>query len=132
MKHCSFLVVVLFLLSMSSGEPFNVKTVTRLMQLAQIRARRNRGSELTADSNHSLPIAGNLLGREFTVEQVNQKWVADTTHIDTNTSWIYKTTILDLLSRRIVSWQTSDRIDTKLATEIQFCSVSPSTFELAA
>jgi transposase InsO family protein len=98
-------------------EPCNVKTVARLMQRAQIRARRKRRFVSTTDSSHRLPIAENLLNREFTAEKANQKWVADTTFIDTSTGWIYLTTILDLFSRKIVGWKIGDRIDAKLAAE---------------
>ncbi len=87
------------------------------MRLAQVRARRKRKFVSTTDSKHNLPIAENILDRQFTVEKPNQKWVADTTYIDTRVGWIYLTTIPDLFSRRIVGWKISERIDAQLATD---------------
>ena len=58
----------------------------------------------TTDSNHSLPIAPNLVQREFDVEGPNQLWVADITYIPTNEGWLYLASILDAFSRRIVGW----------------------------
>lgn len=97
------------------GEHCNVKTVARLMRIAKIQARGKRRFVTTTDSNHGLPVAENLLNRDFTAEKPNQKWVADTTYIGTTAGWVYLTTILDLFSRRIVGWEVSDRIDASLA-----------------
>ncbi len=102
---------------LAHGEPCNIKTVARLMRQACIAARCKRRFVTTTDSRHSLPVAENLLDRNFTAQEPNQKWVADTTYIDTRTGWIYLTTILDLFSRRIVGWKISDRIDAQLAVD---------------
>ena len=102
---------------LAHGETCNVKTVVRLMRDAGIVARRKRRFVSTTDSRHTLPVAENLLDRDFTAEQPNQKWVADTTFINTRIGWIYLTTVLDLFSRKIVGWKISDRIDAQLAVE---------------
>jgi len=52
--------------------------VQRLMQQHGIRARGKRRFRITTtDSRHGLPIAPNLLDRNFTVAKPNQVWVAD-------------------------------------------------------
>lgn len=79
--------------------------VQRLMQRHGIRARGKRRFRLTTtDSRHGLPIAPNLLERNFTVAAPNQAWVGDITYIATDEGWLFLAVVLDLFSRRIVGW----------------------------
>jgi transposase InsO family protein len=66
------------------------KRIARLMQEKNISARRKRRKARTTDSNHSSPIASNLLERDFTVDAPNKKWVADITFIATYEGWLYR------------------------------------------
>ena len=68
----------------------------------------------TTDSNHSLPIAENILNRRFTWPAPNQAWVADITYIPTKQGWLYLATVMDLFSRRIIGWAMGDRVDRHL------------------
>ena len=61
-------------------------------------------SRLTTDSRHGLPIAPNLLYRNFTVAAPNRVWAGDMTYIQTEEGWLYLAVVLDLFSRRIVGW----------------------------
>ncbi len=58
----------------------------------------------TTDSRHALPLARNLLDRQFTAAAPNQVWLADITYIPTNEGWLYLAVVLDLFSRRVVGW----------------------------
>jgi hypothetical protein len=59
--------------------------VQRLMQQHGIRARGKRRFRIaTTDSRHGLPIAPNLLDRNFTAARPNQVWVGDITYIPTD------------------------------------------------
>jgi len=49
----------------------------------------------TTNSNHNLPVAENLLNREFTADRPNQKWVSDITYVPTDEGWLYVAGILD-------------------------------------
>jgi len=81
------------------------RRVQRLMQRHGIRARGKRRFRIaTTDSRHGLPIAPNLLERNFTVEAPNQVWVGDITYIATDEGWLFLAVVLDLFSRRIVGW----------------------------
>ena len=59
------------------------KRIARLMQQRGISAQRKRRRVRTTDSNHSNPVAPNLLNREFTASAPNTKWVTDITAIET-------------------------------------------------
>lgn len=78
--------------------------VQKLMQLQGIRAKGKRRFKVTTDSQHDLPIAANLLNREFTVAQPDKVWVGDITYIATDEGWLYLAVVIDLFSRQVVGW----------------------------
>ncbi len=79
--------------------------VQRVMQRNGIRARGKRRFRITTtDSRHGLPIAPNLLDRNFTAAVPNQVWVGDVTYIATDEGWLFLAVVMDLFSRRIVGW----------------------------
>jgi transposase InsO family protein len=79
--------------------------VQRLMQQYGIRARgKRRFRVMTTDSRHELPIAPNLLNRNFTVATPNQAWAGDITYIQTEEGWLFLAVVIDLFSRRVVGW----------------------------
>jgi putative transposase len=91
------------------------KRVERLMRQNGIQGRRKRRFRRTTDSNHALPIAPNVLQRQFEVLAPNEVWVTDVTYVWTNEGWLYLAAILDLFSRRVVGWAASATNDTDLA-----------------
>jgi len=91
--------------------------IERLMRRYGIRAimappRRVR----TTDSRHNLPIAPNLIERDFTAAAPNRVWLADITYIPTAEGWMYLAAIMDLFSRKIVGWAMRDHLRTELAS----------------
>jgi putative transposase len=79
--------------------------VQRLMQAHGIRARgKRRFRVVTTDSRHDLPIAPNLLDRNFTVVAPNTAWSGDITYIATDEGWLYLAVVVDLFSRQVVGW----------------------------
>jgi transposase InsO family protein len=83
------------------------KRVVRLMREEGLVGRARRRFKCTTDSNHRLPVAANLLGREFTASAPNQRWVGDTTELWTPSGKLYLAVILDLFSRFVVGWSVS-------------------------
>lgn len=69
---------------------------------------------VTTDSNHDLPVAENLLNREFVVSEPNKVLVSDITYIKTNAGWVYLTVFIDLFSRLIVGWSVSNSLSTDM------------------
>ena len=101
----------------SKGLSVSRKRVERLMREEGIKARQKRRFRRTTDSNHTHPIAPNVLEREFTAEAPNKVWVTDVTYIATDEGWLYLAAILDLFSRRVIGWATSATNDRLLALD---------------
>lgn len=99
----------------AGGRRVGRKRVERLMRDKGIQARRKRRFRKTTDSNHTLPVAPNLLQRSFTVTAANAVWVTDVTCVWTDEGWLFLAVMLDLFARRVVGWASSDSNDTDLA-----------------
>jgi putative transposase len=83
------------------------KRVIRLMQEEGLVGRHRRRFKCTTDSAHNLPVASNLLAREFNADRPNQRWVGDTTELLIPSGKLYLAVILDLFSRFVVGWAIS-------------------------
>ena len=89
--------------------------VAGLMREIGLNAKQNRKFKIiTTDSNHNQPIAPNLLDRDFTARQPNQKWLTDITFIPTDEGWLYLAAVLDLYARRIVGWAMAETLERQL------------------
>lgn len=86
------------------------KRVARLMRQDGLVAQPPRRGVRTTDSAHGLPVAPNLLARQFDVNgvRINEVWVSDLTYVPTRQGWLYLATVLDLASRRVVGWAMAD------------------------
>ena len=91
--------------------------VQKLMQLHGIKARAKRKFKATTDSNHSLPVAENLLNRDFTPAAPDRVWTSDITCIATDEGWLYLTVVIDLFSRQVVGWSMKPHMRTELVTD---------------
>jgi len=89
--------------------------VARLMRDNGLKALQKRRYKKTTDSHHGGLVAANLLDQDFTCDAPDQKWGADISYIWTAEGWLYLAIVLDLYSRRIVGWATSDRLKKDLA-----------------
>jgi len=77
------------------------------MRVEGVRATQRRRFRVTTDSRHAHPVAPNVLGRRFAVEQVavpDRVWAGDITYIATREGWLYVAVVLDLGSRRVIGW----------------------------
>src|SRR5690606_8314782 len=90
------------------------KRVARLMREAGLKARvewvyrrlKNRRALLKALPNHRLELPK--------PNRPNQQWSSDVTYLRLGRRWVYLVVILDLWSRRILSWKLSDRLTAEL------------------
>jgi len=96
------------------GHRTSRKRVARLMRQRGLAGRRRRRFRATTDSHHTLPVAANVLARQFTQPAPDVAWVTDITYIATGEGWLYLAVILDLCSRLVVGWAVSERITREL------------------
>ena len=99
------------------GRDCCVNTVAKLMHDNDIRAKTARKFRHTTDSNHKLPVAANVLDRQFDPEAPNEKWVADITYIPTREGFLYLAVVEDLYSRRVVGWSMADNMESRLVVD---------------
>jgi len=71
----------------------------------------------TTDSNHNLPIAPNVLDRDFYSGSADTKYVGDITYIHTAEGWLYLATVIDLFSRKVVGWSMDDNMRVSLVND---------------
>ena len=99
------------------GERIGKKRVERLMRQQRLRGRIRRRFQTTTESDHALPVAPNLLDRQFDVDGPDRVWAGDITYIWTGTGWCYLAVILDLYSRMVVGWSLATHMRTKLVAD---------------
>ncbi len=99
------------------GHTCCVNTVAKLMQEHGIAAKTKRKFRHTTDSNHNLPVAPNLLDRQFNPSGANEVWLADITYIPTREGWLYLAAVEDLYSRRVVGWSMAEHLESRLVVD---------------
>jgi transposase InsO family protein len=91
--------------------------VAQLMKAHGIRAKAPRRFVRTTDSWHGLPVADNVLGRDFDPPGPNVAWGADITYIPTADGWLYLAVVEDLFSRMIVGRSMDETLTSRLAVD---------------
>lgn len=99
------------------GETCGRHRVARLMREDGLKAKVKKRYKATTDSKHNLPVAPNLLQRNFDPAAPDQVWASDITYIWTAEGWLYLAVVLDLFSRSVVGWSMSRRIDRHLVMD---------------
>jgi len=93
------------------------RQVAESLRRQGLRAKAARKFKATTNSNHSLPVAENLLQQDFTAQRPDQVWVGDITYIGTDEGWLDLAVVLDLYSRKVVGWSMSDRMTATLVCD---------------
>ncbi|MDB5311140.1 MAG: Mobile element protein [Gemmataceae bacterium] len=99
------------------GHDCCVNTVARIMRDAGIAAKTARKFRPTTNSNHALPVAANVLDRQFDPAARNESWVADITFISTREGWLYLAAVEDLFSRMVVGWSMGATMTSRLVVD---------------
>jgi transposase InsO family protein len=87
------------------------RRVGRLMREMGLAARQGRRrAPCTTASRHDLPVAPNLLDRDFAAERPDTVWLADISYIPTGEGWLYLAAIEDMATREIVGWSMADHL----------------------
>lgn len=99
------------------GHACTENTVAKLMRDNGIRAKTAKRFVRTTDSRHGLPVAENLLARDFSPAGPNVSWAADITYIPTADGWLYLAVVEDLFSRMIVGWSMDETMTSRLVVD---------------
>jgi transposase InsO family protein len=78
--------------------------VLNLMHQGRLKPVWKRKFVHTTDSRHGLPVAPNVLARQFNPTAPNVAYASDITYIRTGAGWLYLAVVLDLFSRKVVGW----------------------------
>ena len=97
-----------------AGEAVGQRRVARLMLAAGVSGLKKKRFVSTTNSRHTLPVAANVLERQFDVAAPNQVWAADITYVPTAEGWLYLAAVLDLHSRMVVGWSMGESLETGL------------------
>ena len=95
------------------------RRISNIMKDLNLKVKMKRRYKNTTDSNHNLPIAPNILNRDFYASNPNEKYVGDITYIPTGEGWLYLATVIDLYSRKVVGWSMDDTMKVSLVNDVQ-------------
>jgi putative transposase len=84
------------------GFKAGVSRIKRLRKRLGLRCKQVRKFKATTNSNHSLPVADNLLKQNFETSRPNQAWVTDITYVQTGEGWLYLAGVKDLHTCELV------------------------------
>jgi transposase InsO family protein len=99
----------------AEGQRVSRSRIEKLMRLNNLQAiSHSRVRMRTTDSDHQMPVAENILDRNFGSLGPNQKWSADITYVPTGDGWLFLAIILDLYTRKIVGWAMREHMRTEL------------------
>ena len=91
--------------------------IARLRREEGIRCIQKRKFKATTHSNHSLPVADNLLNQVFKPCKPAEVWVSDITYISTEEGWLYLAGIKDVFTCEIVGYAMGARMTQELVSQ---------------
>ena len=91
--------------------------VRKLMKANGLHARGKRKFKAPTNSNHTLPVSPDLLGRNFSTPERNRVWTGDITYVRTDESWLYLAVVIDLFSRQVVGFAMHERMTRQLVID---------------
>jgi len=100
-----------------NGETCSKNRVAKRMKCIGLRAKAKKKFKATTDSKHNLPVAPNLLNRDFTATTPNQKWCGDITYVWTDEGWMYLAVVIDLYSRAVIGWSIQSTMSRQLVCD---------------
>ena len=99
------------------GETCSENRVARLMREDGLKAKTKKRFKATTNSKHNLPVAPNLLNRNFSPQEPNRVYAGDITYIWTSEGWLYLAVVIDLFSRSVVGWAMDNRMTRQLVMD---------------
>jgi len=99
------------------GIQVGICRIKRIRRKLGIRCKQKRRFKATTDSKHTLPVAENILGQQFTVTAPNKVWVSDITYVPTDEGWLYVAGHKDRFSGNIVGYAMGERLTKNLVSQ---------------
>jgi transposase InsO family protein len=99
------------------GIMVGVCRIKRIRKKLGLHCRQKRKFKVTTNSKHKLPVAENLLNRQFLVDKPNMAWVSDITYVPTDEGWLYMAGHKDLFTHEIVGYSMGERMTKNLVSE---------------
>jgi transposase InsO family protein len=101
-----------------AGLAVNRKRVARVMRRFGVQGLRLRRRTRTTVPDPAAAKAADLIGRDFTAGQPNQRYVGDITYLPVGErGFLYLATVIDLHSRRLAGWAIADHMRTDLVID---------------
>ena len=100
-----------------TGEIISEKTVGNYMREMGLKAQWVKPYTITTIDSDFSEEYKNILAEQFNPERPDAMWCSDITYIWTHEGFVYLTSIMDLYSRKIISWVLSDTLETKWLVE---------------
>ncbi|WUW68043.1 IS3 family transposase (plasmid) [Streptomyces sp. NBC_01455] len=99
------------------GHTINRKRVERLMRRHGIEGRHLRRRKRTTVPDRHAPPAPDLVQRNFSARQLNEKWCGDITYVQVGGTWLYLACVIDICSRRLLGWSMATHMRTELVID---------------
>jgi len=106
------------------GVKVGVHRIKRIRRKLGLRCKQKRKFKATTNSNHSLPVAENLLDQKFVASAPNRVWVTDITYVPTDEGWLYLAGHKDLFTGQVVGYAMSNRMTKNLVSHSLFRAVT--------
>lgn len=106
------------------GVKVGVHRIKRIRAKLGLRCKQKRKFKVTTDSRHTLPIAPNILDRQFAVAAPNRAWVTDITYVATDEGWLYLAGVKDLFNGALVGYALAERMTQDLVMQALFRAVT--------
>jgi putative transposase len=102
------------------GVNMGICRIKRLRRKLGMRCKQKRKFKVTTDSNHTLPVAENILGQQFAVSAPNKVWTSDITYVPTDEGWLYVAGHKDIFTGNIVGYAMGERLTRSLISQSLF------------
>ncbi len=101
-----------------------IDRIKRIRRKLGLGCKQKRKFKATTNPKHTLPIAPNLLARDFIVSSPNRAWVSDITYIPTAEGWSCLAGIKDLFGGELVGYALNERMTKNLVIQALFSAVN--------
>jgi len=106
------------------GVKAGICRIRRIRKKLGLRCKQKRKFKATTDSQHTLPVAENLLNQQFAAPAPNRIWLSDITYIPTGEGWLYLAGHKDMCTGEVVGYAMGSRITKNLVIQSLFKAVA--------